>query len=444
MTYIDDFLKLRLGMFIHFGAYAVPASSHGAEWIASVKELSIEEYNKYIEKFNPIDFDAKEWAKQAKKAGMKYAVLTAKHHDGYCLFESQYTDYSTYNYIGRDLIKEYVEAFRGEGIKVGIYYSLIDWHHPDFPAYGDRQAPMRNNEAIKDLEKDKNINNYISYMHNQIYELLTSYGTIDILWLDFSYKNNPAYGIPDMIDTTWKAEELIENIRKINPNIIMNNRLSINMHDKNKTDFYGDFVSPERIIPADGIRDIDGNPIPWEACITLNNYWGYVGSDLDYKSSKDVIRGLVECTSKNGNLLINVGPNARGKIPKQEIEILNDLGEWMDEYGESIYECGMSILSKPEWGRYTQKGDTIYAHIFERGIGYINFNDMNGKVGYSYHVSDYAEIELSVPWNAKAFKNDLFYKPASARLPNEIDTVIALTLNEGKVKESQKEGENYD
>lgn len=152
----------------------------------------------------------------------------------------------------------------------------------------------------------------------------------------------------------------------------------------------------------------------------------------------------MECTSKNGNLLINVGPNARGKIPKQEVQILNELGEWMDEYGESIYECGMSVLSKPEWGRYTQKGNTIYAHIFERGIGYINFDNMNGKVGYSYHVADYAEIELSVPWNAKAFKNDLFFKPASARLPNEVDTVIALMLDEGKVKESQKEGENYD
>lgn len=237
MTYIEDFLKLRLGMFIHFGAYAVPASSQGAEWVASVKELSIEEYDKYIEKFNPIDFDAKEWAMQAKKAGMKYAVLTAKHHDGYCLFESQYTDYSTYHYIGRDLIKEYVEAFREEGIKIGIYYSLIDWHHPDFPAYGDRQAPMRNNESIKEYEKDKNIDRYIEYMHNQIYELLTAYGTIDILWLDFSYKNNPIYNIPDMIDTTWQAEKLIANIRKINPNIIMNNRLSINMHDKNKSDF---------------------------------------------------------------------------------------------------------------------------------------------------------------------------------------------------------------
>ena len=191
------FLSDRFGMFIHWGLYAIPARG---EWVRSVERISNEAYQPYFDEFNPDHYDPKAWADLARQAGMKYAVLTAKHHDGFCLFDSQLTDYkSTNTPCGRDLVREYVEAFRAEGLKVGLYYSLLDWHHPDYPAYGDRHHPMRDNEAYKDRPQD--FSRYIEYLHGQVRELLTNYGRIDIIWFDFSYDN--------MSGETWKAAELV-------------------------------------------------------------------------------------------------------------------------------------------------------------------------------------------------------------------------------------------
>ena len=192
---IEKFLNDRFGMFIHWGVYSIPGRG---EWIRSHERISVEDYQKYVDEFNPSDYNPREWAKLAKKAGMKYAVMTTKHHDGYCLFDSKYTDYSSQHYIGRDLIREYVDAFRAEGIQIGFYYSVIDWHHKDYPTYGDLQHPMRDNEAYKDLEKEKDLSRYIEYMHGQVRELMTNYGEIDILWFDFSYNNTPESGLPRM------------------------------------------------------------------------------------------------------------------------------------------------------------------------------------------------------------------------------------------------------
>ena len=182
---IEWFTRARFGMFIHWGLYAIPARG---EWVRSIEKLTIEDYQPYFEEFNPINYNPRKWAALAKKAGMKYAVMTTKHHDGFCLFDSKFTDYKATNTsAGRDLIKEYVEAFRDEGLKVGFYYSLLDWHHPDYPAYGDRHHPMRDNEAWKDKKHD--FSKYLEYMHGQVRELLTNYGKIDIIWFDFSYDN---------------------------------------------------------------------------------------------------------------------------------------------------------------------------------------------------------------------------------------------------------------
>ena len=184
------FREARFGMFIHWGLYAIPARG---EWVKSIEKISTEDYQQYFEEFNPVRYNPREWAKLAKEAGMKYAVLTTKHHDGFCLFDSAYTDYkSTNTKCGRDLVKEYVEAFRAEGLKVGFYYSLLDWHHPDYPHYGDRQHPMRDNEAYKDTPH--NWDNYITYFHNQVRELLTNYGKIDLMWFEFSYDNESLEG----------------------------------------------------------------------------------------------------------------------------------------------------------------------------------------------------------------------------------------------------------
>ena len=316
------FTQDRFGMFIHWGLYAIPARG---EWVRSPEELTVEQYQPYFDEFNPVDYDPKAWAKAAKRAGMKYAVLTAKHHDGFCLFDSKLTDYKATNTpAGRDLVAEYIQAFRAEGLKVGLYYSIIDWHHPDFPHYGDRQHPMRNNPAYKDAQHD--FDKYLDYMHGQVRELCTNYGKIDIMWFDFSYD--------DLRGEAWRATDLVRMIRSLQPDVMIDNRLEVSgegfgsLLTAHPTEYCGDFVSPEQIIPPKGIFDELGNRAVWEACITMNNHWGYCHGDHFFKSAPLIVRKLVECVSKGGNLLVNVGPDARGNIPPQSLQILSQQGPY--------------------------------------------------------------------------------------------------------------------
>ena len=423
------FLKDRFGMFIHWGLYSIPARG---EWIRSNEMISKDDYQTYFDEFNPINYDPKAWARAAKDAGMKYVVMTAKHHDGFCLFDSKLTEYKTTNTkAGRDLIKEYVEAFREEGLKVGLYYSTIDWYHDDFPHYGDRHHPMRENIAFKDVKHD--FDNYLKYMHGQVRELCTNYGKIDILWFDFSYDN--------MCGEKWKATELINMVKSLQPNVIIDNRLEASGENAgsirtNSPKYYaGDFASPEQIIPPEGIVNEEGKPIPWEACITMNNHWGYCSIDKNYKSSKIIIRKLVECVSKNGNLLLNVGPNAKGEFPTESLYILKGIGKWMKDNGDSIYNCGKANLSKPEWGYYTQNGNKLYAHIFEPSIGPLGLLDLKDKVKKARLLSDGSEIKIIKPWNTFDFEDHIFINFGSPGqltypLPNEIDTVVEFELIE--------------
>lgn len=410
------FQEARFGMFIHWGLYAIPARG---EWVRSHEELSVEDYQQFFEEFNPVNYDPRKWARAAKSAGMKYAVMTTKHHDGFCLFDSKLTDYKATNTpAGRDLIREYVDAFRSEGLKVGFYYSLLDWHHPDYPAYGDRHHPMRNNPAFANVSTD--FSRYLDYMHGQVRELLTNYGKIDIMWFDFSYDN--------MAGETWRASELVKMVHSLQPDIIIDSRLGGNIKAKEPEIYAGDFATPEQILPPEGVVDEAGNPVPWEACVTLNKHWGYCATDHDYKSPKQVIRALVECVSKGGNLLLNVGPNAKGEIPPESLEILAEVGRWMQENGESIYGCGKSDLPKPEWGRYTQNGKALYAHIYDRGIGPINFRGLGGKIKRARLVADGSEIKVERPWNAADWVEDAFIDFPTAELPDDFDTVVKLEL----------------
>ncbi|MBS4220434.1 alpha-L-fucosidase [Bacillus sp. FJAT-49711] len=415
------FLDDRFGMFIHWGLYAIPARG---EWVRSVERISNEDYEEYFEEFNPSHYNPREWARAAKEAGQKYAVLTTKHHDGFCLFDSKLTDYKATNTpANKDLIKEYVEAFREEGLKVGFYYSIIDWHHEDYPAFGDRNHPMRDNESFR--EKDINFEQYLEYMHGQVKELLTNYGKIDIMWFDFSYD--------DMTGEKWKATELIQMIRDIQPDIIIDNRLGGNIKSSTPEIYAGDFYSPEQIVPPEGIIDENGEQIPWEACITLNDNWGYHSKDKNYKSTKQVIRTLVECVSKNGNLLLNVGPDARGIIPEESLKILQEVGKWMIRNGESIYGCKAANLPKPEWGRYTKNGNKLYAHVFDRGIGPIYFAGLKGKIKKARLLADGSELKVETPWMAEQYsdiESGAFINLEGARLPDESDTVIELELVE--------------
>lgn len=413
----------RFGLFIHWGLYAIPARG---EWVRSIERISNEQYQPFFDEFNPSRYDPRSWAKAAKAAGQKYAVLTTKHHDGFCLFDSKLTEYKATNTLaGRDLIREYVDAFREEGISVGFYYSIIDWYHDDYPAYNDRIHPMRGVESFKNKEQD--FNRYLDYMHGQVKELLTNYGKIDIIWFDFSYD--------DMTGEKWRATELIETIRSLQPDIVIDNRLGGNIMAAEPEVYAGDFYSPEQIIPPRGIVNEVGEPVPWEACITLNNNWGYHAQDKAYKTPRQVVRALVECVSKNGNLLLNVGPDAEGEIPSESLEILSTVGEWMRRNGDSIYGCGIAELDKPEWGRYTQRGNKLYAHVFDRGIGPIYFQGLKGRIKKARLLADGSELKVETPWMAENYSDvgsGAFINLSGGGLPDELDTVIELELFEQK------------
>lgn len=420
------FTDSRFGMFIHWGLYSIPARG---EWVMSHEEIPLEEYKKYFDLFDPMDYDPKKWVKAAKNAGMKYIVLTAKHHDGFCLFDSAYTEYkSTNTKAGRDLVKEFVDACHEEDMRVGLYFSIIDWSHPDFPKYKDRQHPMRNNEAYKDEKID--FDRYLEFMHNQVREIVTNYGKIDLLWFDFSYD--------DLCGEKWRATELVKMVRKYQPDVIMDNRLEGNGDNHgslvtgNPSVYSGDFVSPEQILPTEGVVDNLGNPIPWELCCTMNNHWGYCNFDHEYKPGSMLIRKLVECVSKGGNMILNVGPDAKGNIPKASMKILAEIGEWMDKNSESIYGCGPCKLPKPEWGRYTQKGDVIYAHVFEPPLGALPLTGIGPDVLDSvYYVSDGSQMKRGEAWNTALYtdvsfvtfgEDPVFTYP----LPDARDTVLKI------------------
>ena len=421
------FCEARFGMFIHWGIYAIPARG---EWVRSQEQMSIEDYQPFFKQFNPVNYHPHDWAKLARRTGMKYAVITAKHHDGFCLFDSRLTDYKATNTpAGRDLLREFVEAFCSEGLKVGFYYSLIDWHHPDYPAYGDRQHPMRNNEAYRNQEY--NWDRYLEYMHGQVRELCTNYGKIDIMWFDFSYR--------DFKGKKWKATQLVGMVRELQPGVIIDNRLGGAMEKAHPEPYAGDFEGPEQYIPVRGVYDEAGRPLPWELCMTLNNHWGYAANDHQYKSPGDVIRALVNCVSKGENLLLNAGPTALGEIPPESKEILGNMGKWMDVNHQSIYGCGPAEYPKPDWGRYTQNGNLLCAHVMEQNIGQICAESLRGKVKKARLLHDGPEVIMSRFWNVenKSFvrPDDLFLSlgnplPHTHKLPDPMDNVILLELTE--------------
>lgn len=422
-------MKDRFGMFIHWGIYSI--SGRGV-WGKSRERMTTEDYQRYFDNFNPVDYDPKKWAKSAKNAGMKYIVLTAKHHDGFCLFDTKTTDYNAKKtQAGRDLIKEYVEAVRDEGLKVGLYYSLLDWYHEDYPHYGDMHHPMRDNKEFE--HKEHNFDRYLDYMHEQVREICSNYGKIDILWFDFSYG--------EMYGEKWRAIELIKMVRSLQPNVIINNRLETSgegygsLIEDIPLSYSGDFVSPEQILPSEGFHNIKGKEIPWELCVTSNNTWAYNPYDRDYKTAGFLVKKLVECVSKGGNMLLNIGPDARGNLSTEGIEILEGIGNWMKKNGESIYGCGYANLEKPEWGRYTKNGNTIYAHIFEGSIGPLVLSGLTTKdIKFITRLADGTEIlSGDDAWNAKMFKGKCFVylcenESVTRTLQDEMDTVLKIKL----------------
>ena len=370
----------RFGMFIHWGLYALPARH---EWIKNREKIGDEHYDLYFKHFDPDLYDPTAWAKMAKAAGMKYAVLTTKHHEGFCMWDSALTDYKATNTpAGRDLVRGFVDAFRAEGLRIGFYHSLIDWHHPEFPV--DGLHSQRDDEEFKATHKDRDITKYAEYLHGQTRELLTNYGPIDIIWFDFSYPNR-VWGGKGRDD--WQSEKLLSMVRELAPNIIFNDRLDL--------PGAADIKTPEQYQPREWMT-VDGQPVVWEACQTLNGSWGYDRDNLDWKSPELLVRMLVDSVSKGGNLLLNVGPNGRGEFEPQAQVTLAALGEWTRLHGRAIYGCTASEYTPPPDCRFTQNGDRLYLHIFAWPFRHIHLDGFADKVEYAQLLNDASEVKMIV------------------------------------------------
>ena len=418
------YTNARFGLFLHWGLYAIPARG---EWVRSVERIPNGDYDPYMAQFDPRHCDMRAWMAAAKGAGMKYAVLTAKHHDGFCLFDSAYTDFKSTNApAGRDFVREFLDAAREAGLRAGLYFSLIDWRHPDFPHYGDENHPMRDDPAYGNEGRD--FSRYLDYMHAQVRELCSNYGKLDLLWFDFSYGG--------LRGEAWRASELVEMVRALQPGVIIDNRLEVSgqgfgsLAACTPTPYHGDFVSPEQIVPPAGLRDAQGRPLVWESCVTMNNHWGYCAQDHFYKPAPMLVRKLVECVSKGGNLLLNVGPDAQGRFPDRALAILEEMGRWMDRNGESVYGCGPAGLDKPEFGRYTRKGDRLYVHILENTVGPLPlFGVDRDRIASIRRLADGSEVKLSTSWVHSDYPGlafaDLGPDPV---LPDPIDTVLEIRL----------------
>jgi alpha-L-fucosidase len=411
------FEEARFGMFIHWGLYAVPAGEWKGrivpgigEWIMEKGKIPVSEYETLLQQFNPVKFDAREWVRIAKDAGMKYIVITSKHHDGFCLWPSDLTDWCIKSTpFQRDPLKELADACREAGIRLCFYYSIMDWHHPDWP----KRRPWHDKAT-----GEPNMDRYVQYMKGQIKELITRYGPIGILWFDGEWED------------PWTHErgvDLYNYVRSLQPDIIINNRVGKSrkgMDGMNKdARAVGDYGTPEQRIPPTGF----GPGVYWESCMTMNNTWGYRKDDHNWKSVETLVRNLIDCASKGGNYLLNVGPTAEGLIPQPSVERLAAIGRWMKANGQAIYGTKASPFETLDWGRCTQKpwgiGKTrLYLHVFHWPT--------NGQLVVPPLANKPLRALLLATGQKLRFKKDgdriVLTVPATA--PDPIATVIALDI----------------
>jgi len=373
---------MRFGMFVHWGPISLKGTEIG--WSRG-REVPIAEYDSLYLRFNPELFNADEWITVAREAGMKYFVITTKHHEGFCLWDTDYTDYKATNTpCGKDLIREVVDAFRAEGLKVGFYYSLIDWHHPDFTI--DPLHSMRNHPDAKKLNKSRDMAKYREYMKDQVRELLTNYGEISIMWFDFSYPQAELNGLKGKGKDDWGSEELLAMVRELQPGIIVDNRLDLPPE-------MADIHTPEQFQPREWVT-VDGKPVYWETCQTFSGSWGYHRDEATWKSPEQLIQMLVNSVSCGGNLLMNVGPTARGTFDDRAIASLEVYADWMRLHGRSIYGCTQSVFQAPSGCRFTQNGNRLYLHIFAWPFRHLHVDGLAGKVEYAQLLNDASEVHF--------------------------------------------------
>lgn len=337
------FKSTRFGMFVHWGH----SSQRGYElsWplvggvfsLPYCQSVPVEEYHSTALTFNPSQYDPQAWARLAKRLGMQYAILTAKHHDGFAMFHTQHSEFSIeYAPYSNDIVQEFVEAMRSEGLRVGLYYSLSDWHHPDYPAFTEADKPYRFDSLPQPTPQQWE--RFSEFLFAQLRELLTNYGQIDILWFDGSWERTPEQ---------WRTSQLHQMIRELQPDILINDRLP----------GFGDYDTPEQFVPSQ-VPERD-----WETCLTINESWGYNPTDTHFKSARQLIHTLCEVAGKGGKLLLNVSPQGDGQIQPQLCNLLTEIESWMAKYAESIIDTEPGLEPWQFYGPSTRSGDRIYLHL---------------------------------------------------------------------------------
>jgi alpha-L-fucosidase len=411
----------RFGMFIHWGLYAVPAGDYKGqrskdigEWIMSWANIPRAEYEKFAPQFNPVRFDAAKIVAAAKGAGMKYIVITSKHHDGFAMYDSKVSHYDIVEATPykKDPMRALADESRKQGLAFAFYYSIMDWHHPSqyVKAAGKDETAGHGKTEMREGQKPV----YVAYMKEQLKELITGYDPA-VLWFDGEW-----------VDWWTEADgkDLYQYVRSLKPGILINNRVGKGrkgMEGLNKTDqeYSGDFGTPEQQIPASGLTGVD-----WESCMTMNDTWGFKSYDENWKSVERLVQNVIDTASKGGNYLLNVGPTAEGEIPAASLERLTGIGKWMTVNGESIYGTTAGpFKTQLPWGRATAKAGKLYLHVFNwPADGKLLVPGYSAAVGRAYPLAQPGRL-LQTKSTAEGLLIDL---PATALDP--IASVIVLEL----------------
>jgi alpha-L-fucosidase len=378
--------EAKFGMFIHWGLYSLLGRE---AWVMGDEDIPLEDYERLAKQFQPPPHAARAWARLAREAGMRYMVMTTKHHEGFCLFDSRLTNYCAPKQgPGRDLVREYVEAARAENMRVGFYYSLMDWHHPDWrSAKSDAAARKR----------------FVDYTHGQIRELMTNYGKVDILW----------YDMPVPLDAEgWRSAEMNEMVLKLQPDILVNNRNLLP----------GDFSTPEQSTQA-----AKGD---WESCMTINDSWAYLAGDNNWKSPQQLLQNLVECARDGGNYLLDIGPKADGAVPDPSVSRLKTIGQWLQKNGDAVYATEKCRFPHGNIGVYTRRGNTLYIII------YFWPGETMTVGGVRFKVKSARYLATGIPVTFTHKGSQLIFSGLPAKAADDPVTVIAAECDSEPIQEA--------